>query len=79
MGFPLLSPAPLLSATLLLPQSALEACCACGGGVNREGRDSLADWKDTGGDSCTEYTTGYYCTVNGMEGIGWNASWGTLE
>ena len=53
--------------------------CACGGGVQRDCRDSVDEWMDEAGDSCSDYGAGYYCTVGGQAGMGWNTTWGVLE
>ena len=47
--------------------------------MHRECRDTVDEWKDGAGDGCIDYGAGYYCTVDGQEGMGWNTTWGALE
>lgn len=59
-------------------RSALDACCACGGG-----RSTCADepqgWADASGDDCAKYVAQQWCTSSGGVGQGWQTGWGDFD
>lgn len=72
--------------------SALDACCACGGGSNPAPptppppsppstcTDHPSNWRSSEGDSCCTYVFSDYCSADGTEGPGWDhASWGPIS
>jgi len=60
--------------------SALQACCACGGGFETAGcTGSISSWTDSDGRSCADYEKNHWCTAAGEAGLNWVASWGTID
>lgn len=72
--------------------TALEACCACGGGTNpvtpappapsspHKCTDKPKTWRSSEGDSCCTYGWDSYCTPEGGEGRSWDhAAWGPIS
>ena len=62
--------------------SALEACCACGGGRDPTApicSDGPADWISADGEDCAVYRYFNYCTTEGQAGSGWDSSWGDIR
>lgn len=72
--------------------SALQACCACGGGSDpapplpptpapppSNCTDDPKNWKSSEGDSCCAYVWDSYCTPQGGEGPSWDPSWGPIS
>lgn len=42
------------------------------------GCTDVADWKDSDGDGCEEYSDNAWCTSWGLPGVGWHDEWGSL-
>ena len=72
--------------------SALDACCACGGGTapsppappappppRSNCSDFPKDWRSSEGDACCVYPWASYCTPEGGEGPSWDPSWGPVQ
>jgi len=59
--------------------SAVDACCACGGGKRHESCIDDPNWVDTDGDTCDEYVQNNWCNADGTEGAGWHSEWGPME
>jgi len=66
--------------------TALDACCACGGGTYLEAEamagtcNDTAGWTDKGGHGCSKYQSNRWCRKSGEAGLGWHAeAWGPLS
>lgn len=57
-------------------RTAVEACCACGGGV--KGCRNM-NWRDSRGNKCNKYVRKGWCTTNGKYGLGWRENWGSFK
>merc|ERR1719498_960082 len=62
--------------------AATSACCACGGGAGSAPTQQVCTdliWRDAEGSNCAEYQSEQYCTHGGLQGVGWEPTWGKLE